>query len=74
MLSKCSFCEYYQLCDDGTYRCQNYGYHCPQSSITAFSDYLYQDDSCCPTCGSSNTVYYKNSRKHHYCNDCGTRW
>ena len=33
------------------------------------------DDSC-PTCGSDNITYYSKSKngKHHYCQDCGTRW
>lgn len=42
MICKCSFCEYYYLWSDGDYICRRPSdvHCCPQSAITAFSDYL----------------------------------
>lgn len=31
------------------------------------------DSGCCPSCGSSNTAYYKKKGRHH-CYDCDTNW
>ncbi len=35
---------------------------------------LKKKDFICPTCGSDDIVYYNKADKHHYCQNCETRW
>lgn len=62
----CGSTDFYWKFDE--FKCRNFGGHFDKSEDDR------RDENECPTCGSTNTVYYNNSAKHHYCNDCGTRW